>query len=219
MRRCISAVGALAVVLIGAVHSGQAYTFTLTQQNPDVFAYFLNVTYTASGGGSGTLNVSGFADTFAVNGVAPPGYTITGTTTYTLTANINAENLQSGTLTIDGNVVPLSLNTGVLLTGNLTGLSYQGGQNVIYITFATTGGAAAGLYGADGGIILNMNTAVPPASTATFWNSSFSSAGSTVDDNFSVIPEPVTGVLTLLGLGTLALACRRQTRRELVSVR
>ena len=213
MRYGIFAIGAFVLLSIAVPQVGKAYTFTLHQQFPDIFADFLTVTYTASGGGSGTLTASGFASTLTV----PPTDPISGTTTYTLTANINAEALQSGTLTIDGKVAALGYNSGTLLTGTLTGLSVGDNSNIAYVTFTPTGGDAytSGLFVKSGGIILNLATVTPPSSAATFFASSFSSAGNTgVSDNFSTIPEPVTGVLTLMGLATCALASRRRGQRS-----
>jgi hypothetical protein len=210
MRRSIIAGAfAIAAALLGAVDSAHAYTFTLNQQYPDIFADFLTVSYTGTGG-TGTLTASGFASTLTI----PPGNSITGTTTYTLTANISSENLASGSLTIDGKIAGLGYNSGVLLTGTLTGLSVQGGQDIVYVTFTPTGGDAKALYGKSGGIILNLATLTPPSSTATFFNANFSSNGNTgVSDNFSTIPEPLTGLSGLMGLGALAITRRRHGRR------
>jgi hypothetical protein len=219
--RTLGAIGA-AILLTAWVQGAQAYSFTLTQQDPDIAADFLTVNYSVSAG-TGTLAVTGFAATINPAGTQ---YSIFSTSTYTLNASINASTgaLLSGNLTIDGKVgSPLNYTSGVLLTGTLTGLSYQGGQSIVYLTFAPTGGDAVtpgGLYTTGGGIILNMAMTttgdLPPASTGTFWASAFNnnlSGNQGVSDNFAqTVPEPVSSTLTVMGLGLLACAGRRRRR-------
>ena len=208
MLRIFAVIG-VAILMVAAVSSAQAaYAFELTQQDPDIEASNLAVTYTTS---NGLLKVKGNAST-----LTPLGGTqafITGGT-YELDATMNPVSggaLQSGTLTVDGTYVSQGYNftSGVLLTANLTAISYQDYSNVIYFKFTPTSGDAAPIFGNAGAIILTMSQ-VPLQNN--LWAAGFQSTGIALSeaDSFSTTPEP--GTFAALALGLLSCAAIRRRR-------
>jgi hypothetical protein len=208
MMRILGVIG-VAIVVVMAAQTAHAYTFTLTQRDPDLTANPLTVSYTVISG-TGTLSVTGTAASLTPVGLPQTG--ITGGT-YALNATINATTgaLQSGTVTADGTFSAPGYNytSGVLLTGNLTAMSYTNGLNIVYFDFTPTGGDALPIFGNSGGIILNLN-----ASSPTLWAASFNNGPLHLGtaDNFSSVPEPITGALTFMALGSLAFVGVRRGR-------
>ena len=197
-----SVLGVLAAAMLLFAPGAKAMPLNLVPQTPDIVSASVANSYTA-----GTTVYTAFA--VAQNLNVPPVSAIVGGS-FHVKANIaNAGVLIGGTVKIGGSIAGLGFNSGILLTGNLTALGFPvGGGSPIEFLFNVTGGDAAGLYGAVGGIILG-NPGLPATLWAADWTGGPSSL--TTADTFAV---PVPGAVWLFGSGLLALLgfMRKSTR-------
>jgi hypothetical protein len=185
----------VAVLTLGAGSQAQAAPLNLTLlDTPDIVSSFIDVNYDAAGD---TFSANGFALELDDDG-SVPAEAITGGT-FDLTAFIDGSgSLSSGSLTIGGTVASLGFNSGTLLTGNLTAFGFPDlGGDPLEFLFDVTGGDAAGLYGAIGGILLTGGTGFTGDFTVDFLGD-----GSAVSN---VAPVPLPAAVWLFGAGLLGL--------------
>jgi len=166
---------------------------------PDIFYDFATVDYNA---GTDTLTVTGFAENIDAMGVVDA--TITGGG-FSLTATVDGSGvLSAGTFTVTGtvNFAPFFWNSGTLLTGTLNAIGFPDGvAGALEFTFSTSGGDAAGEYGAGGGLTVGIVNGFPGD-----WTSNFHADFNAVGDVF--VPEPSTGLMLAFGLGLISFRRR-----------
>lgn len=171
---------------------------------PDIYSGFITVAYDAP---TGDLTADGFA--FSLKD-ATETHTISGGQ-FDLDAAIdNSGVLQSGTLLIGGTISALGFNSGTLLTGNLTSLTFDGPVTMGFL-FDVTGGDAATLYGYGvqgtyGTLLLHSY-----AFLGNFQNSFNNYSGTS---NGGVAPEP-SAVITWGLLGAIGIPVWWWRRRKL----
>lgn len=214
---CAALLGCVGVGIVSICESpARGSTLNLSVEDPDLYANNLTVGYVPSSSGTGTFSVEGYPSTFTIAGTNSQ-YTMSSSTLYDLTAEINQSTGQatSGTLAIEGTIMPLGATTGTLLTGNLSQFGYQtaGGDSFEFV-FNVTGGDLAPYYSGQIGVIL----AVPSSSFLGDFSTSFNNGSSPAySDNFSfptAVPEPCSAVL-LGAIGcALVLLNRRFHRRS-----
>ncbi|RMF93161.1 MAG: PEP-CTERM sorting domain-containing protein [Candidatus Schekmanbacteria bacterium] len=193
----------LSVFLICAIFLFASYSeatsLNLTPQTPDIFSSFIYTNFDGD-----IFTAQGFALELDDNGVGPAEPIVGGM--FDLMAQFFNGTFMGGYININGQVPTLGLDTtGVLLTGNLTGVGFPtGGSDPIEFTFDVTHSDAENLfggYGASGGIILSFSGLqgdflIP-----------FQNAGDGVADTFTLsspVPEPATISMLLLGITGLA---------------
>jgi hypothetical protein len=193
----------------------------LTSQNPDLFASFLTIDYSASGS-TGTLTVTGWPTSFNINGIGTPNYPlIGGNDAYSITAQINKTTGQpvSGILDVTGTIAGLA-SSGTLLTGQLTRFGFMPppGGDVFEFIFAVTGGDLAPYYHGQVGVEVTATTG--SGFDGSFTASFDSLPSETVADNFPLpaVPEPAvaTQLLGALAMAFLAMAFFGLRRRSAV---
>lgn len=119
--------------------------------------------------------------------------------------------MSGGTLSIGGTVASLGFNSGTLLTGDLTALGFpDAGGDPLEFLFNITGGDAASLYGATGGVIMS----------ATGFGGSFAAD---FDNNMGMVGRgmgtadagavPVPAAVWLFGSGLLGMVWVGRRRR------
>lgn len=204
-----AAVLGMSVLAIQSV--SQAAPLNLGKTEPDIWAYFVGMYYTAT------------TDTFIVVGGAPtlqlaPLNTVSITSgLYNLSATVDGTGYASaGTLTVTGTIASLGYNSGTLLTGTLVPgqFGYGNAGSVIFeFVFNVTGGDAQDIWGSQAGVIVDAlsysgGTAFPGHFNGNFGNVSVSgNYGSGAADTFS-IPEPAS--VALLGMTGLTILSRRR---------
>jgi hypothetical protein len=188
-------------------------------QDPDLAALSLTTSYTASAGSTGTFSLTGWPTSFTISPGAGP-YAISVTGTYNLTAQINKSTGQliSGSVLIGGTIpsVP-GASSGTLLTGTLTNFGFaNGGGDFFQFLVNITGGDLAHYYNGKMGIQVDANNS---GFTGSFLTNFASGDSDTTSDNASltVVPEPSTGLLILVGLASLGFASLR-TRKLRCSI-
>ena len=167
-------------------------SFNLTDQDPDISAGFINVSYNAT---AGNLLATGFPISFNLSdNPTPDSASIVGGQ-YNLTAQVTQTGQPvSGSLDITGTIPGLA-TSGTLLTGQLSQFGFQsGGGDIFEFIFHVTGGDLAPYYDGKTSIILDA------------WGSGFNGSFATnfaaspylsVADDRAVAPEPSTAILLL----------------------
>ena len=199
--------GLFATFLLGSAPAMAAPLGLTLADTPDIVSGFIDVNYDA---GSNALSADGFAlqlDAPGINAIAGG--------LFDLDAVIdNAGNLVGGSFSIFGTIAGLGFNSGTLLTGNLTAFGFpDAGGNPLEFLFTVTGGDAAALFGADGGMILGQT------GFGGDWGSDFDNLISGIPGtgqgsaDTAAMPASEPGILFLqaLGLAMLFLARRRRT--------
>jgi len=240
MKGTVKALKILALIgitsLLANLQSRAATDLHLTEGQPDLAGGTpgMDVTYDV---GTGAFSSSGYTfdyvdasgNDYANNNDIVPGI-------YTLSATINNSGvlLPGGTLSIYGDINPAGDGSTLLLSGNLVngsaGTAFGYGDNVndqFQFLFKVSGGSlesAFGGNGATGGIILeaafNLNSGSDHPFTGS-WTSSFDNLDSAGDpgsgngliNSFSMVPEPSSFLLVLVGSGLLVggYRCRRNS--------
>jgi hypothetical protein len=160
--------------------------------------------------GTGSLTVSGYPDTFDLNGAPPPDYNIIASPnssdfgTYNLNVLVNPATgaLISGTLTITGALADNDLNSvslpglgssNTLLQANIASIS-SAGDGELHLTFNVTGGDVVPAYFPQSQGLIQLHC---PGSYAGDWYAgSFISDGAYSDTYANPVPEP--GTVSLL---------------------
>jgi len=205
MKTLLSRVIGVSMLLFGIAAHAASLNLILAD-NPNIFSDNLGVQY---GFLPDTLTVSGNASTLEDDGVGP-AESIDSTccgTTFNLSATIDSAGIASGgSLTIGGTVAALGFNSGTLLTGTLGSFGFPAaGGDPLEFVFDVTGGDAAGLFGAQFGVVLT-GTGLPPTLFSGGFNSRAGQANAA-----AIIPIPAA--VWLFGSGLLGLMgiARRKT--------
>ena len=187
----------------------------LTDQDPDISAGFINVSYNAT---AGTLLATGFPISFNFSGTSTPDTASIVGGQYNLTAQVTQTGQPVlGSLDITG-TIPVLATSGTLLTGELTQFGFlTGGGDIFEFIFNVTGGDLAPYYDGTTSVILDAWSSKFNGSFASnFAASPFLS----VADNGTVVPEPSTAILLLniFAVGLAGSVCRsRQMNAEVTS--
>lgn len=206
----ISSIGHAVIILLAIlfVNPAQAAFLNLFLEDfPDILSSFIDVSYNEV---TRQFVSRGDALEFDDDGSLPPEDIADGT--FDLTASIdNTGNLSGlgGTLTIGGTVPTLGFKSGTLLTGALTAFGFpSAGGDPLEFLFDVTGGDAAGLYGAEGGVILTQT------GFGGIFAVEFSGTGlGQSDTGVQSIPEPSAVLLLAGGLAGIA-GCARRRRKK-----
>lgn len=185
-----------------------------TEEFPDLFITFVDVSYTT--GSPGTLSVVPglFGSTVQLDDGSSL-YTLTGPG-IGLSANIDSSGVFSGgSFFVDGTNSVLGFNSGTLLTGNLIAFGFPDNlaqSQLFEFLFTVTGGDAANLYLGNGA---TAYIAFPSEPFNGSFDLSFASNSLFGTGPVNIlIPEPSTAVLVGLGfLGLLAAARRAKASR------
>jgi hypothetical protein len=206
MKTHLSRLIAVSVLLFGVAAHAAPLNLNLADA-PNIFSDNLGVQY---GFLPDTLTVSGNASTLDDDGVGaaePIDSTCCGTT-FNLSATIDSAGMASGgSLIIGGTVAALGFNSGTLLTGTLSSFGFPaaGGDSMEFV-FDVTGGDAAGLFGAQFGVVLT-GTGLSPTLFSEGFNTRAVQATAA-----SIIPIPAAVWLFGSGLiGLVGLARRRKS--------
>jgi hypothetical protein len=141
----------LAIALNGKPAQAAPLNLSL-QATPDIFSDFIDVNYDAA---NQKFTAHGFVEHLR-NGSDAPIPIINGT--FEISANItNAGTLDSGTMTITGEIPVLGNGPGTLLAGNVTLLGYGEPGGAVELQFDTNGGSMASNFGPMIGIILGQS--------------------------------------------------------------
>lgn len=201
MKTLVSRVVCISMLLFGVAAHAAPLNLILASA-PNIFSDNLGVQY---GLLPDILTVSGNASTLDEDGIGP-ALSIDSTccgTTFNLSATIDSAGIASGgSLTIGGTVAALGFNSGTLLTATLSSFGFPAaGGDPLEFVFDVTGGDAAGLFGAQFGVVLT-GTGLPP----TLFSSGFNNtrAGQAVAAPVVPIPAAVwlfgSGLLGLMGI-------------------
>lgn len=194
---------AVAAMLLtaGAAQQANASLIGLTPSLPDIVTGFVFLDYDSS---KKLLDVEGFVGDITTQWQGPPAY-YPFDYYYSINASIdNAGRVRGGTLIISGKIAGLGLQSGTLLTGNLSQFGFSPCPGDVFeFTFDVTGGDLASYFGPHAGVILDP---VDSGFNGSF-ASNFSNTGYGVSDTFPV-PEPVS--LVILALGACPLLLRRK---------
>lgn len=176
--------------------------------HPEILSSFINVNYNAVGD---SLIAHGFAMTFDDDGSIPPE-NIAGGLFDIVAAISEFGTFGGGSLHILGDIPTLGFSSGILLTGDLTALGFNG-TDMLEFLFDVTGGDLAGYFGgigATGGVILS-NAGFDGDFVNDFGNFF---AESDTGTPTSTVPEPSTFILSVLGLFMVGGVCLCSERKR-----
>lgn len=190
----------LSCIALFALASGaQAAPLGLTlQPSPDIVNSFIAVSYDAA---TDSLSAMGFALEINHGGLMNADIT---DGLFTLDAVIDdAGNMSAGSFSITGTVAALGYMSGTVLTGTLDQFGFALNGDPLEWIFTVTGGDAAPLYGAIGGIILSQT------GFSGSWASDFQNDGFSGVADVAAVPVPAAAWLFLTALLSLGATRRR----------
>lgn len=187
----------------GSVASAQALNLLLLP-SPDIFSSFIQVDYDP-----GLTNLQLQADGFPIQ-------YFDGSNTFNIASSMfmidmdvdTSGNATGGTLSITGGIDDGDALTGApgspitLLEGSLDQFGWEMGSETLEFIFDVTGGALAGDYGSQAGVLLS------DSGFDDDWTTAFSNTGNGQADIAPPVPAP-GAILALGGLGVIAARRRR----------
>lgn len=181
-----------AIALLGYTAQVHADLITVPTSTPDILVEEVFVSYNAT---ADTLNVIGVPTRYDLDGIAPPDYNLSSSSSLSLFANIDSTGAaSSGSFKVEGSIPALSITPQTLLHGTLSDFGFSPAGNIIQFIFNIDGGALASAFGSQAFVNINTFGGFNGSWTGGFANTGFGNA-----DIQKVVPAPGSALLALIG--------------------